>query len=91
MGARLGQHPFFPMLTRDHPRRSNRLSTSSMMTPQGTCPGSGILHSLFQTPNLTLSPLWSSSQAQTKGPGIISLPSLLEVGRAGRAGTWNPS
>lgn len=79
-GARLGLHPV-PMRTRGLPRR-----TPSVVIPRGTCPGSGILHSLLQTPNLTLLIL-SSSQAQTGGPGIASLPSLLEVGRAGRAHT----
>lgn len=63
----------------------SRPGTQSVRIPQNTRAGRGSPHSLFQTLDLTLSPLLSSGQTRTRGPGIISLPSLWEVGRADRA------
>lgn len=73
MGARLRWDPFLPMLTRVLSKSHSRPSTPTMRIPQSTRPGRDSPQSLFQTPNLTLSPFLSSSQARTRGSGIISL------------------
>lgn len=85
MGSRLRQGPL-PIDANSWPARIfSRTGTQSVRIPQNTRAGRGSPHSLFQTLDFTLSPLLSSGQTRTRGPGIISLPSLWEVGRAGRA------
>lgn len=85
MGSRVRQGPL-PIDANSRPARIfNRPGTHSVRIPQDTRAGRGSPHSLFQTPDFTLSPLLSSGQTRTRGPGIISLPSLREVGRADRA------
>lgn len=85
MGSRLRQRPL-PIDANCWPARIfSRPGTQSVRIPQNTRAGRGSPHSLFQTLEFTLSPLLSSGLTRTRGPGIISLPSLWEVGRADRA------
>lgn len=85
MGSRLRQRPL-PIDANSWPARIfSRPGTQSVRIPQNTRAGRGSPHSLFQTLDFTLSPLLSSGQTRSRGPGIISLPSLCEVGRADRA------
>lgn len=85
MGSRLRQGPLPIDANSWSARIFNRPGTHSVRVPQDTRAGRGSPHSLFQTPDFTLSPLLSSGQPRTRGHGIISLLSLWKVGRADRA------